>query len=196
MSKKSKTNQPVESVSIVAAGPKPMPPDEASAKSAASGSVPTGSAAPEPVPTDALPIESLPIESFPMGVVHNDPAPTAETQPMPLSNPEPTTTEPIPPPPVVNQPQASGWGLADQAPTAPTVHAPPTSKPAAKSFKKGPRIGLIIWGLIIASMGAWIIAGSAGYRIDGQLAVIGLAAGTGLLLVITAIISAIRRPDR
>jgi len=57
-------------------------------------------------------------------------------------------------------------------------------------------MGLIIWGLIISTIGIWITLGSAGFTIDGQLALIATAAGIGVVLLIAAVISAIRRPSR
>jgi len=57
-------------------------------------------------------------------------------------------------------------------------------------------MGLIIWGLILAAMGTWLVLGSAGFRIDGQLALIAMAGGVGLILLIAAVISSFRRPKR
>ena len=119
--------------------------------------------------------------------------------------------------PQVNSPDQTEVLDAPEPATGPTAPASrPTSGspspvepglPAAGSWagppawqgpprKRGPRIGLIVWGLIIATIGVWTIARAAGYSIDGQLTVIALAAGTGLFLVVAAIVAALRRPQR
>jgi hypothetical protein len=74
-------------------------------------------------------------------------------------------------------------------------YGPPPGPPLlAASVKTGPRVGLILWGLIVAVFGAWIMAASAGVAIDAQLALILILAISGLALIVSAVIAALRRP--
>jgi hypothetical protein len=61
-------------------------------------------------------------------------------------------------------------------------------------IKTSPRWGAIIWGIILAAIGLWIMAAAAGLMIDGQLAMILLLGLAGLTLITTALIAAVRRP--
>jgi hypothetical protein len=60
--------------------------------------------------------------------------------------------------------------------------------------KTGPRLGLVVWGIIVAIFGLWIMAASSGLIINGQLALIVILALGGLTLIVTALIAALRRP--
>jgi putative Ca2+/H+ antiporter (TMEM165/GDT1 family) len=68
---------------------------------------------------------------------------------------------------------------------------PPRPAPAVKT---GPRVGMIIVGIVIALIGAWIIAASSGFMVDEQLALILILALGGLTLIVSALIAAWRRP--
>ncbi|MDR2114349.1 MAG: hypothetical protein LBO75_03610 [Bifidobacteriaceae bacterium] len=76
--------------------------------------------------------------------------------------------------------------------TAPSTPGP--QPPAPATVKTGPRLGVVIWGLLIALVGVWVIAASMGFSVDSRLALIILLALAGLTLVVTALIAALRRP--
>ncbi|MDR3106791.1 MAG: hypothetical protein LBU05_01130, partial [Bifidobacteriaceae bacterium] len=66
--------------------------------------------------------------------------------------------------------------------------------PRVPAVKTGPRVGLIIWGILVALTGLWIVIAASGFVIDGQLALIFILALGGLALIATAMISSFRRP--
>jgi len=91
---------------------------------------------------------------------------------------------------------------------SPTVEPEPASAPSAtapamttpvdtgKAPARPPvRIGTIVWGLVIAAIGVLVLALAAGATIDPGLAVIGLLAGSGIALLIGALVSAARRRE-
>jgi len=121
-------------------------------------------------------------EPLPANNTTAEPAPNDGLTAEALSEATETTTEPT------ETPAATPAAAAYPPPTgpAPTMTAAP---------RKGPRIGMVVWGLILAAIGVWIILGSAGFTIDGQLAVIAMGACIGVVLLVAALISAIRRPD-
>lgn len=73
---------------------------------------------------------------------------------------------------------------ADARPAAPTPRADP--RPPA-------RMSTIVWGLIIVVVGAGVVARALGADFDNQLALIVLLAAAGVALVVTSIVSAVRR---
>jgi fatty acid desaturase len=102
---------------------------------------------------------------------------------------------------------ASGTAQTEtvQTETAPTMAAPTqeTAQPYMAQgpaispmppVKTGPRLGLVIWGLVLAIAGIWTIAASSGLRVDGQLAFIIALAAAGAALVVAAIVAAVKRP--
>ena len=110
-------------------------------------------------------------------------------QSQPTSNHE-SATNPSPPS-TTTEPVQNGGKAAGKASQSTTWQAP--AGPPLPTFKRGPRLGLVIWGLLLTGLGLWLVVGSTGYVVDSQLVLIGLAAGTGLVLVIAAIASAISR---
>jgi hypothetical protein len=84
------------------------------------------------------------------------------------------------------------------AASAPAASAPylPTPAGTGKAPARPPvRIGTIVWGLVIAAIGVLVLALAAGATIDSGLAVIGLLAGSGIALLIGALVSAVRRRE-
>ena len=85
-----------------------------------------------------------------------------------------------------------------QTASAPSMTAPSMTAPVGTG--NGParppvRIGTIVWGLVIAAIGVLVLALAAGATIDSGLAVIGLLAGSGIALLIGALVSAARRRE-
>jgi hypothetical protein len=86
---------------------------------------------------------------------------------------------------------------------SPTVEPQPASAPyppASAGTGTAPtrppvRIGTIVWGLVFAAIGVLVLALAAGATIDSGLAVIGLLAGSGIALLIGALVSAARRRE-
>lgn len=79
--------------------------------------------------------------------------------------------------------------------SAPAQTWTPEPTPVAPRAQ-GPRSGTVIWGLVVVALGAAILAAAAGLRIDFQLAFIALLATAGVALLISSLVSAVRRRDR
>lgn len=113
-------------------------------------------------------------------------APPGQTQPVPADAP------PSPPPSVQHgvPGQASGQGAPPAAPvqTVPHPNLPPRPAPP-----QGPRVGTVVWGLVVLAIGLGVLAASAGARIDVSLAAILLLGGAGVALVAGSIVSSFRR---
>jgi hypothetical protein len=113
-----------------------------------------------------------------------DASPTVEPQPASA----PAASAPYPPAPAASAPY----------PPAPAASAPypPASAGTGTAPARPPvRIGTIVWGLVIAAIGVLVLALAAGATIDSGLAVIGLLAGSGVALLIGALVSAARRRE-
>ncbi len=59
----------------------------------------------------------------------------------------------------------------------------------------GPRIRTVVWGGVLAALGGGLLAVAQGYRVDLQLAAIGLLAFAGAALLGGSLLSAFRRRD-
>ncbi|MCR6704147.1 MAG: hypothetical protein NVV66_05480 [Cellulomonas sp.] len=59
--------------------------------------------------------------------------------------------------------------------------------------ERGPRVGTVVWGLVLAVLGVGVLAWAGGRRIDVDVAAIVLVAGAGVALLIGSIISGTRR---
>lgn len=88
-----------------------------------------------------------------------------------------------------HQPSSPAWA------TAPAQTWTPEPAPVAPRAR-GPRSGTVIWGLVVVALGTAILAAAAGFRIDFQLAFIALLATAGVALLISSLVSAVRRRDR
>ncbi|MCR6690714.1 hypothetical protein [Cellulomonas sp.] len=55
-----------------------------------------------------------------------------------------------------------------------------------------PRVGTVVWGLVLAVLGLGVLAWAGGYRIDVGLATILLVAGAGVALLVGSIVSGAR----
>jgi hypothetical protein len=103
-----------------------------------------------------------------------DVSPTVEPQPASA----PAASAPYPPASAASAPYPPASAGTGTAPARPPV-----------------RIGTIVWGLVIAAIGVLVLALAAGATIDSGLAVIGLLAGSGIALLIGALVSAARRRE-
>lgn len=77
-----------------------------------------------------------------------------------------------------------------QVPETPTPVDAPTAVGTTPSepVHSGPRITTIVWGLVIAAVGAGLLAVALGVAFDLELAVIILIAGAGVALVLGSIV--------
>jgi len=93
-----------------------------------------------------------------------------------------------------NRPDATGH-LSRPTPTT-SVATPSTPEPAATATRPTLRVGTVVWGLILAVIGAGVIAVAAGARFDLQLAFIGLLALGGIGLLAGSIATSVRHRNR
>ncbi|OJX97822.1 MAG: hypothetical protein BGO96_12905 [Micrococcales bacterium 73-15] len=117
--------------------------------------------------------------------------PTPENRPTPLGQPMPaeptgadaTATAPVPPaqPSPSAQPDPS---IQPAQPDPPTLPDP---------LPRGPRIGTVVWGVLVILAAAYLVMAVLGRRVDVQLAAIVALAATGVALLLAAIVSAVRR---
>jgi len=84
---------------------------------------------------------------------------------------------------------------AASAPAASAPYPPASAGSGTAPARPPVRIGTIVWGLVIAAIGVLVLALAAGATIDSGLAVIGLLAGSGIALLIGALVSAARRRE-
>ncbi|MCL2454785.1 MAG: hypothetical protein FWD18_05720 [Micrococcales bacterium] len=86
---------------------------------------------------------------------------------------------------------------ADPAHTSTLPYPPPTTAPAvpvtSPPSSRGVRLRTVIWGLILATCGAGVIAAALGYRFDMGLAAIALLAAAGVVLLVGSLARAARR---
>lgn len=88
---------------------------------------------------------------------------------------------------------AAEQARADRLRTSQPSDAHP-STPAPRSAPRPPaRMSTVVWGLIIVVVGAGVVARALGADFDNQLALIVLLSAAGVALVVTSIVSAVRR---
>ena len=76
-----------------------------------------------------------------------------------------------------------GAGAAPAAPTPPVGRAP----------ARGMRVGTMVWGLVLAALGAGVLAWALGVSFDVELAFIVLVAAAGVLLLAGSLATIWRR---
>ena len=99
--------------------------------------------------------------------------------------------------PQPTQPGQDSWSVGDYSPidwNDPTAYGKKKDK-APKQFSKQVRFSTIVWGLIIAIVGASLFARALGYSFDTQLAGILVLGVSGLLLVASAIVRTVRKSN-
>ena len=112
----------------------------------------------------------------------------------------PTTTEdlmdtarvttPVTTPTTGSAPGTSGAPHASTgSPTAPE----PAIWTAATAELRGVRVGIVVWGLVIAAVGVGLLASASGLVFDVELALIGLVAAAGVALLVGSLVSGRRR---
>lgn len=84
---------------------------------------------------------------------------------------------------------------APPAPTPPAAAAPTPAEPIAPA-RPALRVGTIVWGLVLAVIGAGVIAVAAGARFDVELASIALLTLAGVALLAGSIATSARRRQR
>lgn len=58
---------------------------------------------------------------------------------------------------------------------------------------RGPRVGTVVWGLVIAAIGVGLLAVASGASLDVELAIIVLVAAAGVALLVGSLLTARRR---
>ncbi|WP_165372714.1 hypothetical protein [Pengzhenrongella frigida] len=119
----------------------------------------------------------------------------SETKQFPTTEQYPTTeqhptTEFVPPP---TAPPATP-AAAGPEPTTAAEPAAPAGSTAPR--RPAPRVATVVWGLVIAVIGAGVLAAAAGYEFDVELASIALLALAGIGLVVGSIATSARRHSR
>jgi hypothetical protein len=77
--------------------------------------------------------------------------------------------------------------------TAPHVGPTPATAAPAAPPRRSVRIGTVVWGLVIAAIGAGILAFALGLVFDVQLAMIVVVAAAGVLLLVGSLATSRRR---
>lgn len=83
---------------------------------------------------------------------------------------------------------------ADEAPASRTAAQPvtPPAGPAPRPHR-GMRVGTMVWGLVLAAIGAGVLAWAVGVSFDVELAFIILVAAAGVLLLVGSVATTLRR---
>lgn len=132
---------------------------------------PGGSSAAEPVRTSA-------------------PAGTGAPGTGPLTSPMPSPAMGAVPGSATGPSAGMATGTATAEPPAPAPAAAPVPERGISSTL---RVGTVVWGLVLAIIGAGVIAIAAGATVDFELAAIGLLALAGVALVVGSVVTATRR---
>ncbi|QCB92984.1 hypothetical protein [Cellulomonas shaoxiangyii] len=117
------------------------------------------------------------------------PLPADETRPLPVDE-----TRPLP----VDEPVSGTADDPQRAPAADRAHDGTADGATATGTTGRPardraRVGTIVWGVVIALLGAGVLAIAAGYTIDLELAAIALLILAGLGLIIGPLVANARR---
>lgn len=78
-------------------------------------------------------------------------------------------------------------------PTTPAAPAPAPAPVAAPRPQRSMRIGTMVWGLVLAAIGAGVLAWALGVSFDVELAFIILVAAAGVLLLVGSVATTWRR---
>ncbi|MFS0705902.1 hypothetical protein AB6N23_15430 [Cellulomonas sp. 179-A 9B4 NHS] len=115
---------------------------------------------------------------------------TDETRPLPVD-----ATQPLPPDDGTEHrtEHRTEQGTADATTDAGAADATTDDADAAAPTRDRVRVGTIVWGLVIALLGAGVLVIAAGYTIDLELAAIGLLVLAGLALIVGPLVANARR---
>ena len=93
------------------------------------------------------------------------------------------------------QSEATDGESQHTTPTGAATDAPPMtySGPQEPAPPKGPRMRSVAWGLVLALLGAVVIAVGFGVRLDLELVFIGILAIAGLTLLVGSLVSSSRK---
>ena len=95
-------------------------------------------------------------------------------------------------PTVVPVPKTPAGATATAPAAGPTTA--PTSAPAPVARERSAlRVGTVVWGLVLAVIGAGVIAVAAGAYLDLELALIGLLVLAGAGLLVGSVVTSVRR---
>lgn len=111
------------------------------------------------------------------------------------------------PPPVAGQapggssPSEAPYGYGPAVGGQPPVSGPATGTaaygqpfvPSAPVAPSGPRVGTVVWGLVLVALGAGVVGIAAGARLDVGLAAIIVLAGAGVALLVGSLLAGLRR---
>jgi hypothetical protein len=117
-------------------------------------------------------------EQLPAGALQETPAAPQDEPPLP----EPLLTEPV----------ATVAAPAATEPVTPAPAAPAPVTPVTEP-RRGPRVGAVVWGLVVVVLGIGILVSIAGFRIDTGLAAILVLGAAGLALVVGSLVTSLRR---
>lgn len=106
---------------------------------------------------------------------------------------EARTTEFAATPPL--SPPVSSPPAPESVPAPAPAPVPPVARPVAPG-RPALRVGTVVWGLVLAVIGAGVIAVAAGVRFDVELASIALLALAGVGLLAGSIATSARRRNR
>lgn len=118
------------------------------------------------------------------------------TEQLPAGAPQETSAapqdEPTRPEPLLTQPVATVAApvATEQVTPAPAAPAP---VPPVIEPRRGPRVGAVVWGLVVVVLGIGILVSIAGFRIDTGLAAILVLGAAGLALVVGSLVTSLRR---
>ena len=120
-----------------------------------------------------------------MSTENHHPTPGDEpTAPLPRTSPPPAADDAAGDPTLVLETAADRPGAT---PTEPVRTSTPQT-----TGRRSPRVGTVVWGLVVAVIGAGVISVAAGARVDVELALIALLALAGAALVAGSIASGMR----
>ena len=113
------------------------------------------------------------------------PDPTPEAPYEHLEDPMDTTDTPTPAPGGY-----TGTGMGSSTAATTGASAPQTP------WQRRVRVGTIVWGLVVLTIGLGLVAFAAGAEFDVQLAAIGLIAAAGVALLVGSVLTATGRRRR
>ncbi|MCB7136688.1 hypothetical protein [Cellulosimicrobium marinum] len=112
----------------------------------------------------------------------------APTEPVGHRGHDETLVLPAAPAPSGTVPSGTGpAGTAAGSSTAPGGTAP------ADGRSRGPRVATIVWGFVLVALGAAVLAGALGARVDVGLATIVVLGAAGVTLVVGSVVAGARR---
>ncbi len=117
------------------------------------------------------------------------------TRPLPTDPDDPGTTQEDTMS-TANDPGATpgaDTATADAAPTPTTTSTTASTTVAPATARRGMRVGTVVWGLVLATIGAGVLAWAIGLSFDVELAVIVLVAAAGVLLLAGSVATVWRR---